>query len=97
MKTQRSIVKLFLTIAILFLLSVSVAPAMAADATNGDMNSNLVSYANCIENRHPACWFFFIPPPDPVIPIVPVGKCTIDEHRIKHCPYPPFIIYPDSF
>ena len=100
MKTQRSLVIPVLGLAILFLLAVSVTPALALNAITGDMISNTVSGAGDTPSHpaHDSCYHDETGihcPPDPR-PDGIVGACTIDEHGVKHCPYPPFLIYPDT-
>ena len=79
MKTQRTIMKPALALAIVFLLAISVTPVLALNTINGDMISNPDS---CYRDD-----FGFIicqyPHEDGI-----VGACTIDEHGVKHCPYP---------
>lgn len=100
MKAQLSILKPVLGLAIMLLLAVSVIPALASDAISGDMISNTVSGAgeNPSHPTHDSCYLDKTGihcPPAPH-PVIIVGACTIDEHGVKHCPYPPFLIYPDN-
>jgi hypothetical protein len=88
MKTQRFVVKPILAVAMMFLIAVSVAPAMASDAGSGDIST--VSEYSPLGGAGGHC-----PLPGPT-PFPIVGQCTIDEHGVKHCPYPPFVISPEA-
>jgi hypothetical protein len=92
MTTQRSIVKPVLALAIMFLIAISVVPALAADTTSGDMNINPVVNEEQSSNYICPDWIPICHHPWPE-PYPIVGQCTIDKFGIKHCPYPPFIIY----
>ena len=100
MKKQPTIMKPVLALAIISLLALSVTPVLALNTIHGDMMSNPFSGADDNPNHpiHASCYLDITGihcPPAPH-PVIIVGACTIDEHGVKHCPYPPFLIYPDT-
>ena len=99
MKKQPTIVKPVLALAIISLLAISVTPVLALNAIHGDMISNTFSDTgdHPYHPTHASCYLDKTGihcPPDPR-PGGIVGACTIDEHGVKHCPYPAFIVPAD--